>query len=173
VEIRLRRTRFDLVAALQLIVYAAVFTALVWVATAVLDLGDTVLTVVLVVLVVLWLLTSVGYVLVWNRMRRIESPLALHAYGVFARSQYGELTAPWETVRSATIERVWSGRQLRILLVPPDDPRHGDLVDRVDPRMMKVVDTRGMRFSLRILDIGVEELRQAFTVQSGGRIRVG
>ncbi len=30
-----------------------------------------------------------------------------------------------------------------------------------------------MRFSLRILDITLEELRQGFVVQSSGRVRVG
>ena len=39
------------------------------------------------------------------------------------------------------------------------------------PQMMEVVDRHGMRYSLRVLDIGVDELRQAFVVQSGGRVQ--
>ena len=42
----------------------------------------------------------------------------------------------------------------------------------MDLRLLKAIDQRGMRYSLRALDIGVDELRQAFVVQSGGRVRV-
>jgi len=173
VEIRLARTRFDLFAAFVLIVYAAIFTALVWVATAVLDLGDTALTVVMAALVVLWLLWSGTYVFGWTRMRRVDIPLALRGFGIFAHSQFGTLEVPWSAVGSAAIERAWNGRRLRIRLVAPTDPRRADIVNHVHPRMMKVVDKEGMRYSLRILDVSDEQLREAFVVQSGGRIRVG
>jgi hypothetical protein len=172
VDIPLARTRFDLFAAFQLIVYAAVFTALVWVATAVLDLGDTTLTVVMAVLVVLWLVTSLTYAWTWTRIRRVETPLGLHAFGVFSHSQFGTLEVPWDAVQSATIERHWSGRRLRVRLVPPTDPRHAGIVNHVKDPMMQVVDKRGMRYSLRILDVTLEDLRQAFVVQSGGRVHV-
>lgn len=171
-DIPLARTRFDVFAACLLIGYAAVFTALVWVATAVLDLGDTALTVVLAVLVVLWLLWSGTYAWTWTRMRRVDSPLGLHAFGVFGRSQFGTLEVPWEAVQSAAIERHWNGRRLRIRLVPPTDPRHAGIVDHVSGSMMQVVDEHGMRYSLRILDVTVEQLREAFVVQSGGRLHV-
>jgi hypothetical protein len=173
VDIPLARTRFDLFAGFMLIAYAAVFTALVWVATAVLDLGDTVLTVVLVALVVIWLLWSGSYAWTWTRMRGVASPLGLHPFGVFAHSQFGTLEVPWDAVRSVAVERHWSGRRLRIQLVPPTDERHAGVVNRVNDRMMQIVDKQGMRFSLRILDITLDELRSAFTVQSGGRVRVG
>jgi hypothetical protein len=172
VDIPLARTRLDLFAAFMLIVHAAIFTALVWVATAVLDLGDTALTVVLAVLVVLWLLWSGGYAWTWTRMRRVESPLGLHSFGLFAHSQLGSLEVPWEAVRSAAIERHWSGRRLRVRLVPPTDARHAGIVDHVNDPMMKIVDKQGMRYSLRILDIDVARLRDGFVVQSGGRVRV-
>jgi hypothetical protein len=172
VDIPLARTRFDVFAAFMLIGYAAIFTALVWMATAVLDLGDTALTIVMVVLVVLWLFWSGTYAWTWTRMRRVESPLGLHGFGVFGRSQFGTLEVPWDAVRSAKVERHWSGRRLRIRLVPPTDPRHEGIVNHVSDPMMKIVDKQGMRFSLRILDITPEQLRQAFVVQSGGRVQV-
>ena len=100
-------------------------------------------------------------------------PLGLHGDGLHARSQFGELVAPWETIQSAAIERAWSGRRLRIRLVPPRDPRHAAIVHaNLNPKMFEVVDKRGMRYSLRVLDIGLDELRQAFVVQSGGRVQV-
>jgi hypothetical protein len=172
VEIRLARTRFDLYAAFVLILYAAIFTALVWVATAVLDLGDTALLVALVALVVLWLFWSGTYVVSWTRMRRIDAPLALQGSGLSAHSQFGTLEVPWAAVRSAAIERAWNGRRLRIRLVPPTDPHHADIVNHVDARMMDIVDKHGMRYSLRILDVDLDKLREAFVVQSGGRVRV-
>jgi hypothetical protein len=172
VEIRLARTRFDLYAAFVLILYAAIFTALVWVATAVLDLGDTALLVALVALVVLWLFWSGTYVVSWTRMRRIDAPLALQGSGLSAHSQFGTLEVPWAAVRSAAIERAWNGRRLRIRLVPSTDPHHADIVNHVDARMMDIVDKHGMRYSLRILDVDVDQLREAFVVQSGGRVRV-
>ena len=46
---------------------------------------------------------------------------------------------------------------------------HADL----NPQMFELVNRRGMRYSLRVLDIGLAELRQAFVVQSGGRVQVG
>ncbi len=171
-DIPLARTRFDVFAACMLIGYAAVFTALIWVATAVLDLGDTALMIVMVVLVVLWLFWSGTYAWTWTRMRRVESPLGLHGFGVFARSQFGTLEVPWEAVQSAAVERHWSGRRLRVRLVPPTDPRHAGIVNHVSDPMMQIVDKHGMRFSLRILDITLEELRQGFVVQSSGRVRV-
>jgi hypothetical protein len=172
-EIRLARTRFDLFATGVLIGYAAIFTALVWAATLLLDGHDVALGVTLVVLTVLWLLWSGLYVFTWTRMRRVTVPLELRGFGVFARGQFGTLEVPWEAVRSATIERAWNGRRLRVRLVPPTAPEHARIVDHVNARMMKVVDKEGMRYSLRVLDIGVEQLREAFTVQSGGRVRVG
>jgi hypothetical protein len=173
VEIHLARTRFDLYAALVLIGYAAVFTALVWLVTAVLDLGDTALTVVLAVLAALWLFWSVGYLWTWTRIRRVETPLGLHAFGVFSHSQFGSIEVPWDAVQSVAIERHWNGRRLQIRLVPTGDPRHAGIVDHVDGSMMAVVDKRGMRYSLRILDVSTDQLREAFTAQSGGRVRVG
>ena len=171
-EIPLARTRFDVVATIRLIGYAAVFTGLVMAATALLD--DTFLAVALLVLGVLWLLLSGLYLFAWTRVRRIDVPLALHGYGVFARSPLGELTAPWETVQSVVIERVWHGRQLRIRLVPATDPRHADIVHaNLNPKKFEVVQREGMRYSLRVLEVGADELREAFVVQSGGRVRVG
>jgi hypothetical protein len=172
VEIRLARTRFDLLAGFVLMVYAAIFTAAVWMVTAVLDLGDTALTVALAVLVVLWLFWSGTYVVGWTRMRRIETPLELRGFGIFARSQFGSLDVPWAAVRSAEVERAWNGRRLRIRLAPPSAPEHADIVDHVNARMMAIVEKEGMRYSLRVLDITLDQLREAFVVQSAGRVRV-
>jgi hypothetical protein len=171
-EIRLARTRFDLFAAGVLIVYAATFTALVWAATLVLDGHDGALGVTLGLLTVLWLLWSGLYVFTWTRMRRVSVPLELRGFGIFAHGQFGDLEIPWETVRSATVERAWNGQRLRVRLVPPTAPEHERIVNHVNDRMMKVVDREGVRYSLRVLDVGVDELREAFIVQSGGRVRV-
>jgi hypothetical protein len=172
-DIPLARNRLDAFAALMLVAYAALFTALFWVVTAVLDLGDGALTVVLGVLVVVWLIWSGMFAFTWTRMRRVTSPLGLHPTGLVARGPFGELSAPWETVQSAAVERAWNGRRLRIRLVPSTDPRFAE-VEHADlnPRMFEVVQTQGMRYSLRILDIGVDQLREAFVVQSGGRVQV-
>jgi hypothetical protein len=170
VEIPLARTRFDLFATFALIVYAAILTGLVAVASTFLD--GIALLVVLIGLVLFWLFHSGLYVFTWIRMRRVSHPLGLHGDGLHARSQFGELMAPWETIRSAVIERAWNGKRLRIRLVPPGDPTYAGIVNHVNPRLMKTIDQRGMRYSLRVLDIGVDELRQAFVVQSGGRVRI-
>jgi hypothetical protein len=172
-QLRLARTRFDLFAAGVLIGYAAIFTALVWAATLLLDGHDTALGVSLVALTVLWLLWSGLYVFTWTRMRRIAVPMELGGFGIFAHGQFGDLEIPWEAVRSAAIERAWNGQRLRVRLVPPTAPEHAQIVNRVDERMMRLVDKEGVRYSLRVLDVGVDELREAFTVQSGGRVRVG
>jgi hypothetical protein len=173
VEIHLARTRFDLYAAGVLIVYAAIFTALVWAATLLLDGHDGALGVTLGVLTVLWLLWSGLYVFTWTRMRRVSVPLELRAFGIFAHGQFGDLEIPWEAVRSAAVERAWNGQRLRVRLVPPTAPEHTQIVNHVNDRMMRIVDKEGVRYSLRVLDIDVEQLREAFTVQSGGRVRVG
>jgi len=172
-EIRLARTRFDLVAAGVLIGYAAVFTALVWAATLLLDGHDTALGAALIVLVVLWLFWSGLYVFTWTRLRRVAIPLELHGSGILARGQFGDLDIPWAAVRSAAIERAWNGRRLRVRLVPATSPEHAQVVNHLDEQMTKVVEKEGVRYSLRVLDIGVEQLREAFTVQSGGRVRLG
>lgn len=172
-EIRLARSRFDVFAMGVLIAYAAIFTATVWAATLLLDGHDTALGVTLGVLTLLWLLWSGLYVFTWTRMRRVAVPLELRAFGLFAHGQFGTLEVPWEAVHSAAIERAWNGRRLRVRLVPPTAPEHASVVNHLNEPMMKVVDKEGMRYSLRVLDVGVEQLREAFTVQSGGRVRVG
>jgi len=172
-DIPLARTRLDLFAAIQLIGYAAIFTALVWLVTAVLDLGDTALLLALVGLVVLWLLWSGLYVFGWTRMRKVSFPLGLQGDGLHAHSQFGELIAPWDTVQTAAIERSWTGRRLRIRLVPPTDARFAQIGHaNLHPKMFEVVQREGMRYSLRVLDVDVDQLREAFVVQSGGRVRV-
>ena len=169
-EIPLARTRFDLFTTVALVVYAAIATGLIAAAFSLLE--GVALLVVLIVLLVLWLFHSGLYVFTWTRMRKVSHPLGLHGDGLHARSQFGELVAPWETIQSATIEQAWNGKRLRIRLVPPSDPTRAGIVSHVDPRLLKAIDQRGMRYSLRALDIGVDELRQAFVVQSGGRVRV-
>jgi hypothetical protein len=170
VEIPLARTRFDLFVTFALVVYAAIVTGLVAVAFTFLD--GVALLVVLLVLVLFWLFHSGLYVFTWTRMRKVSHPLGLHGDGLHARSQFGELIAPWATIRSAAIEQAWNGKRLRIRLVPPGDPTRAGIVSHVNPRVMKAVDQRGMRYSLRVLDIGVDQLREGFVVQSGGRVRV-
>jgi hypothetical protein len=171
-EIPLARGRFDVFAAVTLVVYAVVFTG--FVAAAVTFLDGTAQLLLLLVLALLWLLLSALYLVTWARMRRIDVPLALHAYGVFARSQFGDLTAPWETVQSVALERAWNGRLLRIRLVPTGDPRHADIVHaHLNPKRFEVVQREGLRYSLRVLATDVDRLREAFVVQSGGRVRVG
>ena len=96
-EIPLARTRFDLFATFALVVYAAILTGLVALAFSLLD--GVALLVVLIVLVLFWLFHSGLYVFTWTRMRRISHPLGLHGDGLHARSQFGELIAPWETIR--------------------------------------------------------------------------
>ena len=170
-EIPLARTRFDLFATFALVVYAAILTGLVAVAFSFLD--GVALLVVLIVLVVFWLFHSGLYVFTWTRMRKVSYPLGLQGDGLHARSQFGELIAPWETIQSATIERAWNGRRLRIRLVPPGDPRHAGIVHAdLNAKVFEAVNRRGMRYSLRVLDIDLDKLRQAFVVQSGGRVQV-
>ena len=170
-EIPLARTRFDLFTTFALIVYAAILTGLVAVASAFLD--GVALLVVLIVLVLFWLFHSGLYVFTWARMRKVSHPLGLHGDGLHARSQFGELIAPWETIQSTAIERAWNGRRLRVRLVPPGDPRHAGIVHaNLNPKMFEIVGKRGMRYSLRVLDIDLERLREAFVVQSAGRVQV-
>jgi hypothetical protein len=170
VEIPLARTRLDLFASLMLIAYAVILTGLVALASAFLD--GTALLVVLIVLVLFWLFHASLYVFTWTRMRRISHPLGLLGDGLHARSQFGELVAPWEAIASAAIERAWNGRRLRIRLLPPGQPARDAVVWHVPPPVVSAIDRRGMRYSLRALDIGVDELREAFVVQSAGRVRV-
>jgi len=171
VEIPLARTRFDLFATFALVVYAAILTGLV--AAAFIFLDGVALLVVLLVLVLFWLFHSGLYVFTWTRMRKVSHPLGLHGDGLHARSQFGELVAPWETITSAAIERAWNGKRLRIRLVPPEDPRHAGIVHAdLNAKMFEVVGRRGMRYSLRVLDIELDDLREAFVVQSGGRVQV-
>ena len=170
-EIPLARSRFDLFTTFALVVYAAILTGLIALAFVLLE--GVALLVVLIVLVLFWLFHSGLYVFTWTRMRKVSHPLGLHGDGIHARSQFGELVAPWETVQSATIERAWNGKRLRIRLVPAGDPRHAGIVHAdLNPQMFELVNRRGMRYSLRVLDIGLAELRQAFVVQSGGRVQV-
>ena len=169
-DIPLARTRFDRWSAAVLVVYAAILTGLLVAAVALLD--GVALLLVLVGLTLFWVLHSGLYVFTWTRMRRVSHPLGLHGDGVHARSQLGELVAPWEAVASLGRERAWNGRRLRIRLVPPGDARRAGVVARVPQRLVELIDRRGMRYSLRALDIDLPGLREAVVVQSGGRVQV-
>jgi len=170
-DIPLARTRLDRAAAIMLVGYAVVLSALVAVATALLE--GTALLVVLVVLAVAWLVHIGLYLLAWSGLRKVASPLGLHGDALHARSPFGEVVAPWEAVASAVIEPRWRGPMLRVRLVPAGDPRHATIADGSrDSRLMRTIDRRGMRYSLRVLDIAEAQLREAFVVQSAGRVQV-
>ena len=175
-QIALARGRLDRYAALMLVLHAGFFTAAGAVAFWVLAdvAGGVARVLVLLGLVVAWLAWSGLYAHVWLRTRTIDVPLELQPTGLLARSTYGELIAPWDTIASAAVERTWSGRRLRLRLVPESDPRHADIVAAwLKPEMMSVVERHGLRYSLRVLDIEVDQLREAFATHSGGRVRVG
>ena len=170
-EIPLRRGRLDVLSALMLVAYAVV--AAVLVAVAVLALHDVPLVIVLVVLLLLWAFWSGLYVFNWWRMRHVEHPLALTGPALVARSPFGQLTVPWEAVRSARFERRWNGPMLRVRLVPATDPQfagvgHADL----HPKVFSTVQEKGLRMSLAILDTDAARLREAVLIQSGGRVQV-
>ena len=112
-EIRLARTRFDLFAAGVLVAYAAIFTALVWAATLLLDGHDTALGVTLAVLTVLWLLWSLLYVFTWTRMRRVYALLGLVR-------RYGEARVETACTTAIAVEMFDVHRLERMLkLAPP------------------------------------------------------
>lgn len=170
-DVPLATHRLDRAAALTLLGYAVVLTAVVLVAVALLE--GTVLVVVVLVLLAAWLIHVALYRYAWTRWRRVTSPLGLHGDGVRGRSPFGEVLVPWEAVASAGIERRIRGRMLRVRLVPASDPQRARVTDTSGfPRVLRTIDRRGMRYSLRVLDIGEDQLRQAFVVQSGGRVQV-
>ena len=163
-------------AALTLVVYAVVFTALVAAGVRLLDSSGTALVVVLLALA--RALAAPG--------RRSTSSPGRGCAGSTPRwrctataSSRGRSSASsscrGRRSQSAAVERRWIGRRLRIRLVPPSDPRHA----RHRRTHGSTRDVRGrsnasgLRYSLRVLDIGVDELREAFVVQSGGRVSVG
>jgi hypothetical protein len=170
VDISLARTRLDVFATCVLLVYAAVLTGLVLAAVELLE--GTARLAALVGLVLFWLFHAGVYLVTWMRMRRVEEPLGLHGDGLHARSRFGEVVVPWAAVGSVRVERTWSGRRLRIRLVPAGDARRDGIVATVPVQVVDMVNRRGMRYSLRALDIGLDELRGAFVVQSGGRVHV-
>jgi hypothetical protein len=151
VDIPLAQARLDRVGAALIVGYAVVLSAVVAGVSALLE--GVALLVVLLVLVLLWLVHVGLYLYAWSRLRKVAFPLGLHGDGVHDRSPLNEHIVPWEAVGSVTLE----DRVLRspLLTVRPSDPA-----------------TRRVRYSLRILDIDADELRRAFTVQSGGRVQV-
>jgi hypothetical protein len=175
VRIALARGRVDLYAGLMLVVHTALFAAagavLFWLLR---DVAEGVAAVfVLVAVALVWVAWTGLYVVAWLRTRKIDVPMELQPTGLVARSAVGELVVPWAAITSATVERTWSGRRLRIRLVPESDPRHADIVVAwLKPEMMRIVERQGLRYSLRGLDIGVDELRQAFLSRSGGLVHV-
>ena len=69
------------------------------------------------------------------------------------RTPYAEQVLPWDAIGSVTVEP----RLLRspLLRIRPSDPSG-----------------RQVRWSMRVLDISADGLRQLVTVQSGGRVHV-
>jgi hypothetical protein len=158
VDVPLRRRALDRRAALllllsALVAAAAVLALLLWV-------EGTARVVSVVVVLAVWAVFAAGGVVAWSRTRAIASPLGLHGDGVTSRSPYGELVVPWESVAAARIE----GKTLRIWVrfgAPADHSRLRDAAWRT-------VEENGVRISLAALDVALEELRRAFTVQSSG-----
>jgi hypothetical protein len=175
-EISLDRGRIDRYAAAMLVVHAVVAAGLLvgahWLFSAFVPEPGVVA--ILLGLVLVWLGWSGLYVSAWVKTRRIDVPMELQPTGLVARSPYGELVIPWDTITSARIERTWVGRRLRLRLVPTSDPRHADItVAWLRPEMMRVVEKHGVRYSMRVLDIEADQLREAFELRSGGRVRIG
>jgi hypothetical protein len=113
VDVPLARTRFDLFATFVLVAYAAALTALVVAASALLD--GVALLLVLSGRALFWLFHSGLYVFTWSRIRKVDQPLGLHGDGLHARSQFGEVVAPWEAVASVVLERAWeSGGRVQV-----------------------------------------------------------
>lgn len=166
-DVPLRRGALDRRAVLALLAYILVATAIL---TALFFLLDgAALIFALTAFLIVWLFFVGGYAWTWARMRTIASPLGLHGGGVVSRSHLGQLVIPWEAVDSARIE----GRTLRVRMVASNDPRittvdHSALQDVGWARVQK----NGLRISLAALDVGLEELRQGFVVQSGGRVQL-
>ena len=174
-QIALARGRVDRYAVLMLLVHTvgalAVASLAFWLIEDV--AGGTALVFVVIALTLVWLAWCALYTTAWLRTRKIDVPMELQPTGLVARSMYGELVIPWAAITSATVERTWSGRRLRLRLVPESDPRHGDIIVAwLKPEMWRIVERRGLRYSLRVLDIGIDELRQAFVTQSGGLVHV-
>ena len=138
-------------AAVLIVVYAALLTAVVLGTSAILE--GVPLLVALLVLAGAWIVHVGLFLTAWRRLRRVPFPLGVHGDGLHDRTPPGEVVVPWDAVRSATLRP----RLLRSPLLR---------VDRLDPG------ERPVRWSLRVLDVGADELRQAFTVQSGGRVEL-
>ena len=175
-EISLDRGRIDRYAVAMLVVHAAVAVGLLvgahWLFSR--FVPDPGVAAILLGLVLAWLAWSGLYVAAWLKTRRNDVPMELQPTGLVARSPYGELVIPWDTITSATIERTRVGKSLRLRLVPASDPRHaGITVAWLKPQMMRVVEKHGVRYSLRVLDIEEDELRRAFEMRSSGRVRIG
>jgi hypothetical protein len=167
VDIPLRRGALDRRALVLLVVYILVATAIFTGFSFWLD--GAVLVFALTASLIVWLFFVGGYAWTWARMRTVASPLGLHGVGVVSRSHLGQLVIPWEAVASARIE----GRRLRIRMVPSNDPRitavdHSALRDTAWTMTQK----NGVRISLTVLEIGLEELGREFVVQSGGRVQL-
>ncbi len=150
-----------------LLVYILVATAIL--TGLFLWLNGAVLVFAMTAFLIVWLLFVGGYAWTWVHMRMVASPLGLHGDGLVSRSHLGQLEIPWEAVASARIE----GRRLRVRMVPSSDTRitsvdHSALRDTAWTMAQK----NGVRISLAVLDIGVDQLRQAFVVQSGGRVQL-
>jgi len=175
-QIALARGRVDRYAVLMLLVHALFAAVVVAGAYRLFSsfLGGTAVLFILLCLLLVWVGWSGLYVVAWLQTRKIDVPMELQPTALVARSSFGELVVPWTTITSATVERTWTGQRLRLRLVPESDPRHADIVVAwLRPEMMRVVEKHGIRYSLRVLDIGVDELRQALLSRSGGLVHVG
>ena len=91
-DIPLATKRLDRAAALTLLGYAVVLTAVILVAAALLD--GTVLLVVVLGLLAAWLVHVALYRYAWGRWRSVVSPLGLHGDGLHGGPRWARSSSP-------------------------------------------------------------------------------
>ena len=124
-------------------------------------------------LAVAWLGWSGLYVFAWIHTRKIDVPMGAPGRPVSSRGRtYGELVIPWNHDRLGHRRADLVGPAAAGPLGPRVGPRaaRGHRRGLAPAEMMRVVEKHGIRCSLRALDIGVDELRQAFLSRSGGLV---
>ena len=173
-QVHLDRRAVDVTAMLVLLVQLLPLVVVVVLGAALLSLdgvSTAAVGVPVVVLGVAALIPPLMGLLVWARSRRVDVPLELDSLGLHACGAAGELYLPWDAVASVTVEpHRLTGRQLRIRLVPVDDPRRGGLVEHVPARWKHTFDREGLRYSLRVLAVDPRELARQLALQSAGRV---
>lgn len=109
------------------------------------------------------------YLWIWRSTRRLDQPLVVSAAGMQFQTPRGEVSVPWEAVRTITLNRVLGRPQLTAALDPAAGPGAPGIRSTLPNGAWRTIRRTGLRLSFRIVTEPAPVVARAIVDHSRGR----